>query len=67
MRENTLTLDVLERLVGFPTTPQVSNLDLIDYVETYLRDRGFVLIRLPDASGEKAGIVATLGPEGQGV
>ena len=65
--ENTLTLDVLERLVGFPTTPQVSNLDLIDYVETYLRDRGFVLIRLPDASGEKAGIVATLGPEGQGV
>ena len=67
MRENTLTLDVLERLVGFPTTPQVSNLDLIDYVETYLRDRGFVLIRLPDASGEKAGIVATLGPEGQGI
>ena len=67
MTETTLTLDVLERLVGFPTTPQVSNLDLIDYVETYLRDRGFVLIRLPDASGEKAGIVATLGPEGQGV
>ena len=67
MTETTLTLDVLERLVGFPTTPQVSNLDLIDYVETYLRDRGFALTRLPDASGEKAGIVATLGPEGQGV
>lgn len=67
MTETTLTLDVLERLVGFPTTPQVSNLDLIDYVETYLRDRGFALTRLPDASGEKAGIVATLGPEGQGI
>jgi len=63
----TQTLEVLERLIGFPTTPQASNLALIDYVEAYLRERRFTVTRLPDETGEKAGLVATLGPAGAGV
>ncbi|WP_371223107.1 acetylornithine deacetylase [Roseovarius sp. 2305UL8-3] len=61
------TLEVLERLIAFPTIPDNSNRALIDYVEAYLRDRGFAVTRLPDDTGEKAGLVATLGPAGAGV
>lgn len=62
------TLALLDRLVSFPTTPDRSNLALIAFVEGYLRDRGFALTRLPDARAEKAGIVASIGPEaGRGI
>lgn len=62
------TLALLDRLVSFPTTPDRGNLALIDFVEGHLRDRGFALTRLPDAHGEKAGIVASIGPEaGRGI
>ncbi len=67
MSSTALTLEILDRLIGFPTVPQTSNLALIDYVEAYLRDRGFTVTRLPDQTGEKAGLVATLGPAGAGV
>lgn len=61
------TLTLLERLIAFPTTPDTGNLALIAFVEEYLRDRGFALTRLTDPTGEKAGIVATLGPDGGGI
>lgn len=62
------TLALLERLIAFPTTPDHSNLALIGFVEGYLRDRGFALTHLPDAGGDKAGIVASIGPdEGRGI
>jgi acetylornithine deacetylase len=61
------TLTLLDRLIAFPTTPDRGNLALIAFVEDYLRERGFALTRLTDETGEKAGIVATLGPEGRGV
>ena len=61
------TLDILDRLIAFDTVSDRSNLDLIAYVEDFLRQRSFAVTRLPDATGRKAGLFATLGPEGAGI
>ena len=60
-------LTILDRLIAFNTVSANSNLALIDYVETYLRDRGFALHRMPDPTGQKAGLYARLGPDGDGL
>lgn len=56
------TLRLLERLVAFATLPGTSNLELVRFVDDYLRARGFDVVRLSDPTGTRAGIVATLGP-----
>ncbi|MXX91732.1 MAG: acetylornithine deacetylase [Boseongicola sp. SB0677_bin_26] len=61
------TLAILDRLIAFDTVSASSNLALIDYVESHLRDRGFALRRLPDPTGQKAGLYARLGPAGDGL
>ncbi len=55
-------IDILRTLVRFPTISERSNLDCIAWIETYLRGFGFTTVRLPDASGRKANLVASLGP-----
>ncbi len=55
-----------ERLVGFDTTSAKSNLDLIDFVEGYLHGHGVPARRTVDATGRKANLFATLGPEAAG-
>jgi len=57
---------MLERLVGFDTQSHKSNLALVDFVEDYLRGHGIETLRLPDATGEKAALVATIGPKVDG-
>ena len=57
---------ILERLVAFDTESSRSNLDLIDYVEGYLRERGVASIRIPNAAGDKATLFATIGPTDRG-
>lgn len=59
------TLAVLEKLVGFPTVSAASNLDLIDYVEELLAGQGIAARRIPDATGTKASLLATIGPADQ--
>ncbi len=61
------TLTVLDRLIAFDTVSENSNLTLIDYVQTYLRDRGFTVHLMPDRTWQKAGLYARLGPEGDGI
>ena len=56
------TSDILARLVGFDTTSRNSNLALIEYVETYLAGFGIACERVPDETGEKANLWATIGP-----
>ncbi|WP_166417824.1 acetylornithine deacetylase [Cochlodiniinecator piscidefendens] len=63
----TTTVDILERLIGFNSVSANSNLDIIAYIEGFLKERGFSVHRLPDATGEKAGIFASIGPAGAGV
>ncbi len=60
------TLQILERLVGFPTVSADSNLSLIAYIREYLTTRGFVLHQIDDPTGQKAGLFASLGPAGSG-
>ncbi|MEM6311366.1 MAG: M20/M25/M40 family metallo-hydrolase, partial [Pseudomonadota bacterium] len=58
----TLSLEILDRLIGFETVSARSNLDLIAYVEDFLRLRGFRVQRLDDAQEPKAALVAEIGP-----
>ncbi len=61
------TLTILDRLIGFDTTSAKSNLALIGYVEDFLKTRGFVVQRIGDESGQKAGLYAEIGPAGDGI
>lgn len=58
----TQTLDILERLIGFESVSHNSNLDIIDYIDDFLRARGFSVHRVPSSDGAKAGLFAVLGP-----
>ncbi len=53
---------LLGRLVAFETVSDRSNLALVDFVEDYLRRLGVPTARAPNASGDKAALVATIGP-----
>ncbi len=54
--------EMLAKLVAFPTVSTRSNLDLIGFVEDYLSGLGVASSRVPDETGEKAGLVALIGP-----
>ena len=55
------SISVLESLVGFDTTSRNSNLALIGWVEAYLDRLGIAHARVPDATGAKANLMATIG------
>ena len=48
--------------MAFDTTSRNSNLPLIDWIEDYLGPLGFTLERMPDKTGQKANLWATIGP-----
>jgi len=58
------TVATLERLVAFPTVSRDPNLDLIRWVAARLEGLGARVRLFPDATGTKANLLATLGPEG---
>lgn len=60
------TLEILERLIAFPTVSATSNLALIDYVEHLLKAAGFETQRIPDPELPKSGLVARIGGDGPG-
>jgi acetylornithine deacetylase len=53
---------LLSRLIAFPTVTEVSNLALIEFVEQYFEALGVETRRLPNAAGDKAALIATIGP-----
>lgn len=61
-----IALDVLEKLVAFPTVSSETNLPLIDYVEEVLRPTGARLTRVPDETGAKTNLLASFGPSAPG-
>lgn len=61
------TLSILHRLVGFPTVSSDSNLELIDWVRSYLADLGIESHLTFDAEGRKANLFATVGSGDGGV
>ncbi|MEM6624551.1 MAG: acetylornithine deacetylase [Pseudomonadota bacterium] len=54
--------DILAQLISFDTVSARSNLPLIDWVEGFLAEHGVAARRIPDETGEKASLIATLGP-----
>jgi len=57
---------MIDRLVSFDTTSRVSNLELIDFVSTYLSEYGIPTRCIYDDSGTKANLFATIGPNTKG-
>ncbi|MGK8709671.1 acetylornithine deacetylase [Metapseudomonas otitidis] len=60
------SLDLLERLVAFPTVSRDSNLALIGFIRDYLAGHGVASELFLNAEGTKANLFATLGPSDRG-
>jgi len=60
------TVDILSRLVGFPTVSAWSNLEMIAWLAERLEHAGARVAVMTDESGHKANLFATLGPDGDG-
>lgn len=56
------TFDILAKLIAFPTVSADPNMDLIRYVADMLADAGVESTIIPDDSGGKANLFATIGP-----
>jgi len=59
-------LDIVKDLIAFDTTSRDSNLALIDYAQTLLEKSGARCRLTHDATGKKANLFATIGPDGDG-
>ncbi|ATQ66966.1 MULTISPECIES: acetylornithine deacetylase [Methylosinus] len=60
------TIELTGRLVAFDTESSRSNLPLIDFVADYLRGEGVPFVVAPNATGDKAALFATIGPNVDG-
>lgn len=58
--------EMIERLVAFDTTSDRSNLELIGFVRDYLDGHGVESTLVPDETGQKASLFATIGPKDRG-
>jgi len=54
--------ELLTKLIAFDTTSRNSNLALIHYIETYLKQHGVDSILVHNEEGTKADLIATIGP-----
>src|SRR5262245_44076070 len=62
MSEQQNTVEVLEALIGCPSVSSRSNLDIVSYIEDFLGRRHIPSQRIPDQTGDKASVLATIGP-----
>ncbi len=58
--------EMIDKLVGFDTTSRDSNLNLIHFLADYLDGLGVPVKVIPDETGTKANLFATLGPAKDG-
>ncbi len=49
--------EMIEKLVGFDTTSIKSNLELVSFIEDYLREYGVPSYRVPNQSGTKSNLM----------
>jgi acetylornithine deacetylase len=59
-------IEILSQLVAFDTTSRGSNLALIEWVEGFLSARAVDSQRVPNAAGDKANLIALVGPSAPG-
>lgn len=62
----TTSLDLLDRLVAFPTISSEPNRDLIAFIADFLAARGVPATLVPNANGTTANLFATIGPADRG-
>lgn len=60
------TADILARLISFPTVSDQSNLSLIEFITDYLSGHGVAVDLVPNSSGTKINLFATIGPNCMG-
>lgn len=58
--------EILNRLIAFDTVSSRPNIALMDHVRDLLEAEGIAVVLIPDASGGKANLYATVGPAGAG-
>lgn len=56
------TEEILSRLIEYESISSNSNLDIVEYIENYLRQFGVGSRRVPDSTGKKASLLASIGP-----
>jgi acetylornithine deacetylase len=59
------SVQILDRLISFPTVSRDSNLGLIEYVRDFLATRGIASRLYMDIAGRKANLYASIGPAEQ--
>lgn len=59
------TLELLDKLVAFPTVSRDPNMDLIRFVGDFLGRHGIACTLIDDGTGRKANLYATIGPQDQ--
>ena len=59
-------IEMIEKLVGFPTVSRDSNLGLVEFVREYLAEYGVESHVVPNPEGTKANLYATVGPAVEG-
>ncbi|WP_324755013.1 acetylornithine deacetylase [Roseovarius sp. Pro17] len=57
------TLDILDRLIAFPSISRTSNRDLISYIAQLLADVGITCELVENEDGTRANLFATIGPQ----
>jgi len=60
------SIELIEKLVAFDTTSCKSNLELIEFVQSYLDSYGIRSTLVFDQANSKANLYATIGPEDRG-
>ena len=63
---STNSVEMIRKLVGFPTVSRESNLDLIDFVREYLKPYDADVRLTFDDAKRKANLFATIGPRRDG-
>ena len=58
--------EMIEKLISFDTTSHLSNLDLIDFVRDWLAEWGIEATVIPNETGDKAALYASVGPAVEG-
>jgi acetylornithine deacetylase len=56
-------VDILSKLIAFKTVCGGPNLDIVSYISAYLAQYGVAAKIIPDTTGTKASILASIGPQ----
>ncbi|WP_425989097.1 acetylornithine deacetylase [Ensifer sp. R-19] len=56
-------VEILEKLVGFPSVVSTPNSDIVAWIRGYLQNHGIAVTLLPGPEGDRSNLFATIGPK----